>query len=720
MAADQVVGRDLGGGQVAVLVVALQEREPELDRWTSGSKRVTSATPTIDDDEHDHATAASTTARAAALPQRDDRVEEQRVARRRRRTRRAGRRPRLARARAGGRSWSATPSSPHGSPPSGNRSRSASTTTQTAATSHGDRRPRHANKRDDAPGAARGTRPREHERHDGDGTEVPRPLEQRSRRTRARTTKPYERGTPGRRAPPRPEQRHERDERERAERRAAGTRGRRGSRARTAAPTATGGARRHGGRSARGSGAVAAEHPLLVGELVARQHEEARGAEELARAAGHDLASGRRRGRRSSGSSSSSSSSSSSIVAAAVFSWSSASSGASTSSGCSSSSRSRTSSSSSSSPFGRRRAPRPRGRRCRRRPRRRRRPSTTSTTSSRSSSTSRSSRSSSSTSSVLVELLVVERRRRRARRRRPRFVLECLRRSSGPVLAHRGRRIHARPSRPCRSITLDASAARNRGRGSRHSRDASAIGARDAAAHRRSGRGRPRRPLGPLFGPACPAGGLFRRSLLGLLGPAPPTTGRSARRPGAIDSKSGAPAVRRTRARVSSELHAPDLQRRERIRRSGRRPGAVAATAVRRRSLGGPLRREPLEVVVGVVDVAHRGGERAVARLLLDEPVHLLAHAAVRRVALRRASAARARASPRGRSSASRTGSGTRARPRTARRPAAGQRARRTAPRDRSIASSNSSGEAGVVHRRRDLVAVLGATSACHSIVSIR
>src|SRR5439155_8544346 len=49
--------------------------------------------------------------------------------------------PQLATARAGGKSWRATPRSPHGSPPNGHRARSASGTTHAAAMNHGDRRP---------------------------------------------------------------------------------------------------------------------------------------------------------------------------------------------------------------------------------------------------------------------------------------------------------------------------------------------------------------------------------------------------------------------------------------------------------------------------------------------------------------------------------------------------------------------------------------------------
>ncbi len=50
--------------------------------------------------------------------------------------------PRLASARATGKSWRAAPTCPHAKPPSGQRTRSPSSATHAAAVIHGDRTPR--------------------------------------------------------------------------------------------------------------------------------------------------------------------------------------------------------------------------------------------------------------------------------------------------------------------------------------------------------------------------------------------------------------------------------------------------------------------------------------------------------------------------------------------------------------------------------------------------
>src|SRR6185436_9594506 len=53
-------------------------------------------------------------------------------------------------------------------------------------------------------------------------------------------------------------------------------------------------------------------------------------------------------------------------------------------------------------------------------------------------------------------------------------------------------------------------------------------------------------------------------------------------------------------------------------------------------SLAGTLGLQPALLGRAVVHVDHRRGDRVMAGLLVDEPVHLLAHPAVRGMALRR------------------------------------------------------------------------------------
>src|SRR5919199_2804105 len=57
--------------------------------------------------------------------------------------------------------------------------------------------------------------------------------------------------------------------------------------------------------------------------------------------------------------------------------------------------------------------------------------------------------------------------------------------------------------------------------------------------------------------------------------------------------------------------------------------GAAAGAAPRLRAA---LRVEPLELDVRVIDVRHRRGDRAMPRLVADQLVHPLHHAAVRRM----------------------------------------------------------------------------------------
>ena len=63
---------------------------------------------------------------------------------------------------------------------------------------------------------------------------------------------------------------------------------------------------------------------------------------------------------------------------------------------------------------------------------------------------------------------------------------------------------------------------------------------------------------------------------------------------------------------------------------------ALLALSVSPVSFERPLRLQPLELHARVIGELHRGGDGAVAGALGDEAVHLLADAAVGRMALRR------------------------------------------------------------------------------------
>src|SRR5436190_8270626 len=65
--------------------------------------------------------------------------------------------------------------------------------------------------------------------------------------------------------------------------------------------------------------------------------------------------------------------------------------------------------------------------------------------------------------------------------------------------------------------------------------------------------------------------------------------------------------------------------------RSAERPSWFSAIGDRSPfDLGATLGLEALQVDVGVVDVSHRSGDRAMAGVLADQPVHLVRDAAVR------------------------------------------------------------------------------------------
>ena len=150
--AGEVLAVDLGLGQAPVLVVALEQREPQR---AGRVRRRSGSTVAARDDDHDR-------------DERDGRRSQRgprsvRPARTRSASRpltatttnvASGTPPQLASARPNGKSCSATPTWPHANPPSGQRVRNASNTTHTAAVSNGERIPRRPSAPTTAPAAA--------------------------------------------------------------------------------------------------------------------------------------------------------------------------------------------------------------------------------------------------------------------------------------------------------------------------------------------------------------------------------------------------------------------------------------------------------------------------------------------------------------------------------------------------------------------------------------
>jgi hypothetical protein len=141
---------------------------------------------------------------------------------------------------------------------------------------------------------------------------------------------------------------------------------------------------------------------------------------------------------------------------------------------------------------------------------------------------------------------------------------------------------------------------------------------------------------------------LFQRSLLGLPDPRTPRTAPSERAPRhrhrkTHDRHHGA-GVRSSTPEIAGRVKGQtrSWRRRDQHRRASMLLSAArvffgARLRARRGAplFGGALGGQALEVVGGVVDVAHRRRHGPVARLIGDEAVHLLAHPAVRRMTLR-------------------------------------------------------------------------------------